>query len=128
MKILHIALECKSEQNADRFYSDLLGLEKSEPKLLPSELSEAIFGVSSEIKVLNYLDAEVRFEIFVHERPRARSCPIEHVCLEVGDLAEFLQRCRSLGMKIIQVPKGDYVVTFIKDLDGNLFEIKEKTT
>jgi hypothetical protein len=29
-----------------------------------------------------------------------------------------------LGVEITQIPKGDRTLTFIKDFDGNLFEIK----
>jgi catechol 2,3-dioxygenase-like lactoylglutathione lyase family enzyme len=47
-----------------------------------------------------------------------------HVCLEVDDLQDFLKKCRDLDVEISQIPKGDRTLTFIRDFDGNLFEIK----
>ena len=49
---------------------------------------------------------------------------IEHVCLKVDDLEAFLEKCRTLQVKIVQVPKENNLLTFILDDDANLFEIK----
>jgi hypothetical protein len=37
-----------------------------------------------------------------------------------------LRKCEKVQVEIIRVPKGESLITFIKDADGNLFEIKEK--
>jgi catechol 2,3-dioxygenase-like lactoylglutathione lyase family enzyme len=50
---------------------------------------------------------------------------IDHVSLGVPDLGSFLNRCRDAGATVIQVPKGHVFLTFVRDADGNLFEIKE---
>ena len=44
--------------------------------------------------------------------------------LEVDDLSGFIEKCRSMSVEITQVPKGDNTLTFVRDFDGNLFEIK----
>ena len=49
---------------------------------------------------------------------------IDHACLAVDKLEALLQKCRKMGIEIVQIPKGDATITFIKDYDGNLFEIK----
>ena len=64
-------------------------------------------------------------EIFLTSHNHSSVNRIEHVCLEVDDLAAFLEKCRTLQVKIVQVPKGDKLLTFISDEDGNLFEIKK---
>jgi catechol 2,3-dioxygenase-like lactoylglutathione lyase family enzyme len=124
MILRHVALTCSSEENSDRFYKSLLGLEKSEPKPLPRALSKAIFNVESELQMINYLDEYVHFEIFISSHSRRSVGQIEHVCLEVDDLQGFLKKCRNLGVEVSQIPKGDRTLTFIRDFDGNLFEIK----
>jgi hypothetical protein len=40
------------------------------------------------------------------------------------NLETFLEKRRSMEINILQVPKGDTRITFIKDDDGNLFEVK----
>jgi catechol 2,3-dioxygenase-like lactoylglutathione lyase family enzyme len=124
MILRHVALTCSSEENSDRFYKNLLGLEKSEPKPLTRALSNAIFNVESELQMINYLDEYVHFEIFISSHSRRSVGQIEHVCLEVDDLQGFLKKCRNLGVEVSQIPKGDRTLTFIRDFDGNLFEIK----
>jgi len=124
MILRHVALTCSSEKKSDRFYKDLLGLEKTEPKNLAQPLSKAIFNVDTELPMINYRNGQVHFEIFITGHSINNSRQIEHVCLEVDDLQGFLGKCRDLDVEISQIPKGDRILTFIRDFDGNLFEIK----
>ena len=133
MNLLHVALASGSEENADKFYRDLLGLRKAAPKALSSSLARAIFNIDSDFSMINYKGESLHFEVFVRTGEGLFGSNyvggirrIDHVCLEVPDLGEFLKKCRAMGIDVTQVPKGDYVVTFISDYDGNLFEIKPK--
>ena len=124
MLLRHVGLTCSTEDNADKFYRDLLGLNKSEPKILPADLSHAIFKIKSPLSIINYMSGNLHFEVFITHRA-FKSSPIAHQCLEVNDLDLFVEKCRKMGIKIAQIPKGDKLLTFIEDFDGNLFEIKE---
>ena len=126
MILRHVALTCSTEKKSDRFYKNLLGLEKSEPKTLPMTLSRAIFNVDTELMMINYQGEKILFEIFITGHLINAARQIEHVCLEVDDLENFLKQCRDLDVKISQIPKGDRILTFISDFDGNLFEIKHE--
>ncbi len=126
MRLRHVALTCSSEPEADRFYRDLLGLKKTEPKKLPPALTEAIFNLSAELSIINYRNEQLHLEVFIAGRNAGPPAAIDHLCIEVDDLRGFIEKCRSLEVRINQVPRGDYFLTFIKDYDGNLFEIKEK--
>ena len=125
MKLKHIAQVSSTEENADRLYQDLLGLKKINEKTIPASLSNAIFNVNAELKIVNYTNDTVHFEIFISDTHHIKTDAIGHVCLEVKNLEVFLERCRQNEIVVIQVPKGDALITFIKDVDGNLFEIKE---
>ena len=124
MILRHVALTCSSEEKSDKFYKNLLGLQKSEPKTIPAALSKALFAINSELKIINYLNEYLHFEIFLTSHNNSSVRRIDHVCLEVDDLAVFLEKCRTLQVKIIQVPRKDKLLTFISDDDGNLLEIK----
>jgi catechol 2,3-dioxygenase-like lactoylglutathione lyase family enzyme len=124
MILRHVALTCRSEKNSDRIFKNLLGLEKSEPKILARPLSKAIFNVDAELLMINYRGEQVHFEIFITGQSGNRLKQIGHVCLEVEDLNTILEECQQMEIEIIQVPKGDRTLTFIRDDDGNLFEIK----
>jgi catechol 2,3-dioxygenase-like lactoylglutathione lyase family enzyme len=125
MLLRHLGLTCSSEKNSDKFYKDLLGLEKSKPKTLPAALCRAIFNLDDALQIINYTGENVHFEIFIHTLIGHSAGRIEHACLEVGDLESFLQKCRAMDLELLQIPKRNKILTFIKDFDGNLFEIKE---
>ena len=126
MILRHVALTSSSEKNSDRFYKDLMGLEKSEPKNLPEVLSKAIFNVDAELLMIHYQGKAVHFEVFITDCPVNKNRRIAHVCLEVDDLKNFLQKCRDLDVEISQIPRGERTLTFIRDFDGNIFEIKQE--
>ena len=75
MTTVHVGLACSSEELADRFYRDLLGLQKAEPKTLPQSLSSAIFGIAADLKIINYSGAAAHFEIFIPVCPHKKSSP-----------------------------------------------------
>jgi catechol 2,3-dioxygenase-like lactoylglutathione lyase family enzyme len=124
MILRHVALTCSSEEKSDKFYKSLLGLQKSEPKTIPPALSKALFDINAELKIINYRNEYLHFEIFLTRHSNSSVRRIEHVCLEVDDFAAFLEKCRTLQVKIVQVSREDKLLTFISDDDGNLFEIK----
>ncbi len=127
MILKHVALVCDSEENSDKFYEQLLGLAKINSKILPRELSRQIFDLDSELQIINYADDTIHFEIFINGKESIDVKRIEHVCIEIEDMEALLKKCRAMGAEILQIPKGDKLLVFIKDFDGNLFEIKAKT-
>ena len=74
--------------------------------------------------MINYRNDQVHFEIFIAGQSLNPLNPIQHICLEVEDLNAFLNKCHHLEIEVNLVPKGDRTLTFIRDYDGNLFEIK----
>jgi catechol 2,3-dioxygenase-like lactoylglutathione lyase family enzyme len=126
MLLKHAGLTCSTEGNADKFYRDLLGLNKSEPKTLPADLAQAIFNLDAELQMINYIDDHIHFEIFITPQSSTSQLQIDHLCLEVADLAGFIAKCRSMQVEVALIPKGDKTLTFIKDFDGNLFEITQQ--
>ena len=118
----HTGLTCGSEENADRFYQRILGLKRQEPKVLSGALSQALFGIEAEIPIINYVGSAAHFEIFIYDNPGQKSS-IDHTCLQVESLPDFLDLCRRNNLEIQQVPKGDKTITFVKDFDGNAFEL-----
>jgi catechol 2,3-dioxygenase-like lactoylglutathione lyase family enzyme len=127
MKLIHVALACRNEVNSDRFYQGLLGLRKIRSKTIPSSLAEQVFGRKEEFRIIDYADETLHFEIFVDPHVGREHGRLEHVCLEVVDLETFLRDCRASGATVLQVPKGDGgMLTFVRDYDGHLYEIKEQ--
>ena len=126
MNWVHMGLACRSEAGADRFFVGVLGLTKSEPKTLPAPVSEGCFGVPANLSMIYYDGEGLRFEVFIDPNREPASDPIIHACLAVEERETFLARCDAAGVEVIRVPKGEKTLTFIRDYDGNLYEITQR--
>ncbi len=125
MRMLHVGIGASGEGNADLFFQELLGLEKAAPIPLAAGMAERIFAVGRDMAIVNYTAAGIRFEVFIDPLYSAPERSVLHACFEVDDLEALVVRCAALGLEVNRVPKGDRVVTFIRDRDGNLYEVKE---
>ncbi len=125
MDIIHIGLPVSSEENADCFFVNILGLEKSVPKILDQNLTQSIFGINNEMTIIHYLDSNIDFEILVYNNYKPSGKQIVHSCIKVTGLKNIVNKCKAANLKVIEVPKGSTILTFISDYDGNLFELKE---
>lgn len=126
MEFIHAGLPASSEEKSDRFYVDILGLEKSIPKTLDKKLSGELFGIDKELLIIRYRGGNADFEVLVYPEYKAREKEITHSCIKVDGLKNFVGKCKDAGVKVIEAEKGSKVVTFISDYDGNLFEVKEQ--
>ena len=126
MKLKHIGLVCRSESFADRFYRDLLGLQKSEPREISASLARPLFGVDSDVASFYYTGDGFQVEVFIHEAAGETPGRIAHACLEVEDPDQLLTRARAVGFPVTRLAKGTGFVSFLDDMDGNRFEIKAK--
>ncbi|MBU2515632.1 VOC family protein [bacterium] len=125
MNLNHIALVCSSEAKADRFFLACLNLEKTASKILPAELSEKVFNRKEELKILYYGNDLLSFEVFISSQKDLVENSLGHVCINVQDRDLFIKTCEKEELEILKIPKGDSLMIFIKDYDGNMYEIKE---
>ena len=128
MKIEHIAVGCNSEEEADKFFIDLLGLKKVRSKSVPADLMEKFFGVKKEQKFVVYGKNDANFEVFItNDKSKAKDV-FTHSCLVIENRDEFVNKAFSMGFNVVKVLRknGSGYYLFIKDSFQNLYEIKEK--
>jgi catechol 2,3-dioxygenase-like lactoylglutathione lyase family enzyme len=125
MNIRHIGLVCSSEKNADRFYGDFLGLKRSEKKLISPAITKPLFNIDEGLELFNFFGDAIHIEVFIHDGEGEEIGPIAHVCLDVTDPDALLARASAMDVPVLRVPRGDTEVIFVRDRDGNLFEIKK---
>ena len=126
MELNHIALTCTSEKNAGKFYGGILGLKKMRSFSIPENLTKQLFGLNKESRVLTYSNGDFSVELFLADKNEAIHPVFDHTCLEVKDREEVIKKCIDVDIEVIKIPRGDSFLLFIRDHDGNLFEIKEK--
>ncbi len=127
MKLSHVALVCSSEQRAKDFYEGILKLRRIKSFVLSRELACQIFEIDGECPVVVYGGSRFTVEIFLTTLAAGRGNSFEHICIEVKNTEEFVKRCEAMHVEVTWVPKGDRLLTFVKDYDGNRFEVKELT-
>ncbi|MBW1666513.1 MAG: hypothetical protein JRI79_04050 [Deltaproteobacteria bacterium] len=125
MKVRHVAVACSSQENADRFYGGILGLEKMKSSTLTGELAKQIFDTPHGCQFVLYAGEEIAFEVFLPEKMPEKAVPYVHTCLEVEDRNNFIRRCGQSGCVVKRVKKNDSEIIFLSDYDGNLFEVKQ---
>ncbi|MFX0004192.1 MAG: VOC family protein [Promethearchaeota archaeon] len=128
MKIEHVAVGYNSEEEADKFFIDLLGLRKVRSKSVPPDLMEKFFGVKRVQKFVVYGKNDTNFEVFItNDKSKAQDI-FTHLCLVIENRDEFVDQASLLGFDIVKVPRknGFGYYLFIKDSFQNLYEIKEE--
>jgi catechol 2,3-dioxygenase-like lactoylglutathione lyase family enzyme len=125
MRLLHVGLVNRSQKNADRFFKDILGLKKGDKKHLSADLSNRIFGFDTASDLIYYQNESIVFEVFIIDRKDTVDNQIGHICLEVAGRDHLAQRCRQAGLVVEKIDKESSMLMFIRDFDGNLYEIKE---
>ena len=128
MRLRHASLVSSSQANADKFYEGLLKLKKIKTSTLTSNLAVKISGIDVECPFILYENEDFAVEVFVTNQIPDKKSPFAHLCLEVDNRERFLKSCRSHGLKVNLVPRGDSQICFVQDFDGNLFEIKQGAT
>ena len=67
MQLNHVGIINKSEEQAVKFYQDFLGFKITREIILPLELTEQLFSVSKEIKVLVVENEGIKIEVFISD-------------------------------------------------------------
>lgn len=127
MKIEHIALASNSERESDRFFINLLGLEKIRNFMVSNDKMKKFFNVDDAHNFIRYGKEEFSVEVIVTNKKEQVKDRFTHSCIVVEDGIKLLEKAEAMGYKTIKVPRdkdsGYYL--FLKDSFGNLFEIKE---
>jgi catechol 2,3-dioxygenase-like lactoylglutathione lyase family enzyme len=122
--VLHVALQYSDKKKADIFFTKILELNIIKSFIISEQLSNEIFGLKKEVRVIVYANKKISFEIFITDKKT--NYLYEHICIEIISKDMFIKRCNKYGVKPIYVKKEDRTLLFIRDFEGNLFEIKEK--
>ncbi len=123
-KLNHVALQYNDEKQAEIFFTKILGIPLEKEFTIPLGLSNAIFNINEEVKIFVYSNGKTKFEVFISEKLKDHG--YEHVCIEINNQADFVERCKKHGIKPFLVDKNGRKLLFIRDFSDNLYEVKEK--
>jgi catechol 2,3-dioxygenase-like lactoylglutathione lyase family enzyme len=126
MLLDHVGIVNREENEAVRFYRDLLGLEIIRESVVPPELSGQLFSVNRDIKMFLYGRDNLKIEVFILADVVPPAPAVPHFCILVSDLEGLLQRIKGAGGKVIAGDRGGRVIYFVEDFSGNRVEVKQK--
>ena len=126
MKIEHFAVSSNTEEDSDRFFIELLNMNKERDFVVSDDLMEQFFGVRKEQKIIRYGNDDVSVEAFITDKNSKALDLFTHICLIIEDREKIIEKAKYLNFKVIKVPRknSDGFYLFLKDNFGNLFEIK----
>jgi catechol 2,3-dioxygenase-like lactoylglutathione lyase family enzyme len=126
MQLNHTGIINHSEVSALRFYQDFLGFKKVKESIVPLELSEQLFSVSSEINVIVLEKDGIKLEVFICPDCKQPSPDLRHIGLLVDDLSSVVEKARKANVEVIIGKTHEKTVYFLRDFSGNLIEVKQK--
>jgi len=125
MLLNHVGIANDSEDKAVRFYHGLLGFEKTREFIVSTKLSEQLFSVSNEIKVLVFERDGTKLEVFICPECKPPSPDYSHIGFLLNDFDAIKAKAQQIGTLIVG-RTDEKTVYFLKDFSGNLIEIKPK--
>jgi catechol 2,3-dioxygenase-like lactoylglutathione lyase family enzyme len=123
-RINHIAVWNSSEKNAYVFFRDIIGFEFLYEFHATQKVVEDIFELKEPMNILVFGNDETKIEVFINDIKLYSQHPINHICFDVEDVQDILEKTVKMNLPRRIIKRNNRNIVFIKDFDGNLFEIK----
>jgi len=119
----HIALQIR-ERDVEYFYVAILGGTVENRTILKEKDASDIFQINKDVSVYYLIIQNIILELFIHETVCKES--LQHFCLVHKDALEIYQKAKEKNYWTFLKQKEHGNTYFIKDSNGNMFEIKNK--
>ena len=124
MKILHAMIRVKDIDASMKFYTELLGLEKTHEIKLEDCILHFLKDKDSDFEI------ELTQNFDIPENGYQNGNAFGHFAVETANMNEFDKKMKNLGYEYLYEPfileEASSKIAFIKDPDGNEIEVIEK--
>jgi catechol 2,3-dioxygenase-like lactoylglutathione lyase family enzyme len=144
----HINIVVSDLERSVKFYTELLGFEKTNSAHMEGEWIESIVGLKGVVADVVFIVApagEPRIELLSYKTPTGEAIPqnsmantigLRHIALRVDDIHSASEKLREAGVKLLSGPvivpgsvvthdAGHKMLCYFHDPDGTLLEITE---
>jgi hypothetical protein len=119
----HIALEIRVKDLQD-FYIGILGGTIENRTILKEKDTSDIFQINKEVTVYFLKIENITLELFIHDAVDQES--LQHFCIAHNDALKIYQKAKERKYWTFLREKEYGSTYFIRDNNGNMFEIKNK--
>jgi hypothetical protein len=119
----HIALEVR-EKDLQNFYIGILGGTIENRTILKEKDASDIFQINKEVMVCFLKIENITLELFIHDAVDQES--LQHFCIAYNDALKIYQKAKERKYWTFLREKEYGSTYFIRDNNGNMFEIKNK--
>ena len=131
MRVDHIAIDVKNDENALENYKKILKIDKIETEMVPNEKVKVVMMnlQDTRIELLEPTDDDSPISKFLRERGEG----IHHIAITADEIETDVNRAKDSGMRFLgELRTGSYgrKITFIhpKSLNGVLVEFCQAPT
>ena len=121
----HVCIEVSSKKNCREVFEAVLDLKPAYSFQIEKEFMERMFEVHNSCEAVVYKAGDTKIEVFIRpemEKPGRRT---SHLCLLMPDRKRVLKSAEERGLTLLHHPRDGRPLYYIRDNDGNLYEIKE---
>jgi catechol 2,3-dioxygenase-like lactoylglutathione lyase family enzyme len=125
MQLNHIGLNISGESEVRNFYEAILGFEPVRDIPIPRTIAENFFHEQTETRAFLVKNGNLALELFLYGN--ANSTGFAHLCIETDDREKIARLCKKNGYPVMRMQRENKPdLLFIKDRQGNIFELKNK--
>ena len=121
----HACVEVSSKERCREVFEEVLGLKPAYSFQVEKDFMERMFGIYSSCEAVVYRVGDAKIEVFIRPEMEKPGRITSHLCLLLPDRERILKSAEERGLSILHHPRDGRPLYYIRDHDGNLYEIKE---
>ncbi len=121
----HICIEVSSAERCREIFEDVLSLTRAYSFEIDVEFMSRMFGLNTACEAVVYSAGDIKIEVFIRPAMEKTGGRISHLCMLLPNREKVLKSAHEKGFDVLHHPRDGRPLYYIRDHDGNLYEIKE---
>jgi len=120
----HVCIEVSSKERCREVFEEVLGLIQAYSFRIEKDVMERMFAIPNSCEAVVYQAGDTKIEVFIRPEMEKTGGRSSHLCLLSQDRQRVLKLAEEKGLVVLHHPRDGRPLYYIRDHDGNLYEIK----